>query len=149
MLVTRFNFEHLNLVFDGFHSLMASAPVSYSRYLKADKLRFGEAMTVENPDLFEQSTLAALCSPWHTRVRAFTVLNPPRKLQCLISWPKKKKKKFVMSTKRFNSPSMRIFTTFTSLLACSFKSCSIFELFILAFLLSSVISCGRHIPMQI
>lgn len=49
-----------------FNSPITSVPVSYSHYLKADKLRFGEAVTVENPDLFEQSTLATLCSSWHT-----------------------------------------------------------------------------------
>lgn len=45
-----------------FNGLITSAAVSYSHYLKADKLRFGEAVTVENPDLFEQSALATLCS---------------------------------------------------------------------------------------
>lgn len=48
-----------------------------------------------------------------------------------------------------NSPSMRIFTTFISVLACSQRSCSILELWSFAFLPSSVTSWGRHTPMQI
>lgn len=68
MLVTMFNVTiKFSIQFElCFYSLIPSVAVSYSRYLKADKLRFGEAVTVENPDLLEQSALATLCSSWHT-----------------------------------------------------------------------------------
>lgn len=64
MLVTMFVVTVKYLIKCGlcFNRLKTSAAVSYSHYLKADKLSFGEAVTVENPNLFEQSTLATLCS---------------------------------------------------------------------------------------
>lgn len=115
-----------------------SAVVRRSHYLEADELGFGEAVAVDNLDLFEQGALAALRGSWHTRTRSHgfksSIISAA---PCHLT----RNASDVVQKGSLISPSMRILTTLTSLLACSYRSCSIFELFIFAFLLSSLVSC--------